>query len=220
MEVKCDIQNNSLIVVVVHLTLTASINEYHGPKPPLPNMNTIQLFEICLAEYGFNRVPERGRGLSAQHPCVSKVVLLLQVFQDPYPYLIGSERVRRVAILLDWPHELALQSLRGGLKKRSRLWGVEKRWRMRLKTYHTWCDPLFDLNQEPHLFWSTRKGTYPVFCFLDRTDQLPPDRYRVVGSKEPVTTPEHPPIREIVPRVLDENFAAMSLQQGRQSRQL
>lgn len=106
----------------------------------------------------------------------------------------GSERVRRVAILFDWPHELVLQSLRGGLKKRSRLWGVEKRGRMRLNTYLTWSDPLFDLNQEPHLFWSTRKGTYPVFCFLDRTDQLPPDRYRVVGSKEPVTTPEHPPI--------------------------
>jgi hypothetical protein len=50
---------------------------------------------------------------------------------------------------------------------------------------------------------------------LNRTDQLPSDGYRVVNQRNPVTTPEHPPIpRDRASRGLDENFAAMSLQRG------
>jgi hypothetical protein len=73
----------------------------------------------------------------------------------------------------------------------------------------------FDLKQELDLFRGSRKGTYFVFCFLNRTDQLPSDGYRVVNQRNPVTTPEHPPIpRDRSSRGLDENFAAMSLQRG------
>ena len=120
-EVKCDIQNNSLIVVVVHLTLTASINEYHGPKPPLPNMNTIQLFEICLS-----RNMDSTGSLNAVETCRHNIHASARSFsffrfsRIRIHISFGSERVRRVAILFDWPHELVLQSLRGGLKKRSR----------------------------------------------------------------------------------------------------
>ena len=127
-EVKCDIQNNSLIVVVVHLTLTASINEYHGPKPPLPNMNTIQLFEICLS-----RNMDSTGSLNAVETCRHNIHASARSFsffrfsRIRIHISFGNERACRVAILFDWPHALVLQSLRGGLKKRSRLGCGEKR---------------------------------------------------------------------------------------------
>jgi hypothetical protein len=46
------------------------------------------LWEMLIPKDSFNSVSECGRNMSTGHPCISQLVVLLEVPKDPYPYLV------------------------------------------------------------------------------------------------------------------------------------